>query len=226
MFLDNFTKKQYKAYKNGIIVGIYNSKDMADKDLKSGYLDRYEEVPEQIQFNGKFYNKFEVPIQFYANNLKFKLLELYYHYIVTSINSIIKLIKFCILPVFLVTLFILIFYICVIGYNNIPENKSWIDYVSAIAPTIVGLGSVITAIWAIGYTKQSIKQQQEQWLKNEFIKREAQIIIDFREKFDDAKESIFWFLNTFMQPCKCNNFIPTEEQLTIKVEEFNKHYNE
>ena len=74
MFLDKFTKKQYKAYKNDIVIGIYHSKETVDKDLASGYIDYYKEVPEQIQFNGMFYNKYGAPKEFYFFMIK-NLLE-------------------------------------------------------------------------------------------------------------------------------------------------------
>ena len=77
MFLDKFTKKQYKAYKNDIVIGIYHSKETVDKDLASGYIDYYKEVPEQIQFNGMFYDKYGAPKEFYFFMIKLKWLEFY-----------------------------------------------------------------------------------------------------------------------------------------------------
>lgn len=225
MFLDNFTKKQYKAYKNGIVVGIYHSKEMAEKDVKSGYLDRYEEVPEQIQFSGKFYNKFGAPKEFYFSILKFKFSEILYRFIKPPIKFIISSLRKIFIPFLLLNFSFLLVLLCIIGYKHIPSNKCWIDFVSAIAPAIIGFSSTIIAIYSIIYTKKSIIQQQEQWIKNEFIKREAQILINFREKFYDSQDSIFWFLNTFMQPYRCCNFIPSQEDLTIKIETFNHHYN-
>lgn len=225
MFLDNFTKRQYKAYKNGIIVGVYDSKEMAAKEVKSGYLDRYEEVPEQIQFNGKFYNKFGAPKEFYFNTIKFKIFEIFYRFIKPPMKFIVNSLRKIFIPFLLLSISFLLILLCIIGYKHIPSDKCWIDFVSAIAPAIIGIGSSITAIYSIIYTKKSITQQQEQWIKNEFIKREAQILINFREKFYDSQDSIFWFLNTFMQPYRCCNFIPSEEELTIKIETFNNHYN-
>lgn len=225
MFLDNFTKKQYKAYKNDIVVGIYNSKEMADNDVKSGLLDKYEEVPEQIEYNGNFYNKFGAPKEFYFSILKFKCFEIFYLFIQPPIKFTIKILSKIFIPFLLFSISFLLILLCFIGYKHIPTNKCWIDFVSAIAPAIIGLGSTIIAIYSIIYTKKSISQQQEQWIKNEFIKREAQILINFREKFYDSQDSIFWFLNTFMQPYRCSNFIPSQEDLTIKIETFNHHYN-
>lgn len=224
MFLDNFTKRQYKAYKNGIIVGVYNSKEMAEKEVKSGYLDKYEEVPEQIQFNGKFYNKFGAPKEFYFSTIKFKIFEIFYRFIKPPMKFIVSSLRKIFIPFLLLSISFLLILLCIIGYKHIPSNKCWIDFVSAIAPAIIGIGSTITAIYSIIYTKKSITQQQEQWIKNEFIKREAQILINFREKFYDSQDSIFWFLNTFMQPYRCCNFIPSQEELTIKIEIFNNHY--
>lgn len=225
MFLDNFTKKQYKAYKNGIVIGIYHSKEMAEKEVKSGYLDRYEEVPEQIQFNGKFYNKFGAPKEFYFSIIKFKFFEIFYRFIKPPIKFIISSLRKIFIPFLLLSISFLLVLLCIIGYKHIPSDKCWIDFVSAIAPAIIGFSSTIIAIYSIIYTKKSIIQQQEQWIKNEFIKREAQILINFREKFYDSQNSIFWFLNTFMQPYRCCNFIPSQEDLTIKIETFNYHYN-
>lgn len=225
MFLDNFTKKQYKAYKNGIVIGIYNSKEMAENDLKSGYLDKYEEVPEQIQYKGHFFNKFGAPLGYYFSIIKFKCYNIYYRFIQPIQKLIIISIKKFFVPILLLSIFFLLIWLCFIGFRHIPSDKCWIDFVAAIAPAIVGFCSIIIAIYSIIYTKKSIIQQQEQWIKNEFIKREAQILINFREKFYDSKNSIFWFLHTFMQPYRCSNFIPTQEQLTIKIETFNFHYN-
>lgn len=225
MFLDKFTKKQYKAYKNDIVVGIYHSKETVDKDLASGYIDCYKEVPEQIQFNGMFYDKYGAPKEFYFFMIKLKWLEFYCRFIKTPITILIEFIKGILLPSFIILFLLILGFLCFIGYKHIPSNKCWIDFVSAIAPTIIGICSIIIAIYSIFYTKKSLIQQQEQWIKNEFIKREAQILIDFREKFCATQNSIFWFLDTFMQPYRCNNFIPTEEQLTIKIETFNYHYN-
>ena len=49
---------KYKAYRgNGVIYGIFSHREMAEQALRDGRIAHYEEAPEQVQYNGKFYDK-------------------------------------------------------------------------------------------------------------------------------------------------------------------------
>ncbi len=225
MFFNKFTKRQYKCYKYGLVISLLNSKEQAENLLKNGEIESYEEVPEQILYDGDYYDKFSLPFIFYVNFFKSKVYSTFKsitEFFISIINFLKNHFFAFVICIFVVSFVIFASYF---GYKNIPENKDWIDFFSAIAPTIVSIISIIIAFYSIFYTRLSIKFQEEQWLKNEFIKRESHLLLNFREKFLVSYNSIFWFLNIFMREHRFGNFVPNEDQLTIKIETFNYHYN-
>lgn len=200
MFLDilnKFTRRQYKGYKYELVVRLLDSKEQAEKLLATGEIERYEEVPEQVFYDSIYYDKFSLPFSFYIDFCKLKVFNMW-----KNLNKLFlkfsMFLKTCLFLLILICIVLFIIFLTYIGYKNIPADKDWIDFVSAIAPTIVGVLSLFIAFYSVFYTKQSIKSQEEQWLKNEFIKRESHLIIEFREKFLSTYSSIFWFYMCFL----------------------------
>lgn len=74
---------------------------------------------------------------------------------------------------------------------------------------------------------KQLQQEKDHWLKNEFIREEARIIIEFRNALYNAENSIFFFFPKLMQPQTIHStdksFIHTPE--TIPFQEYCKHYD-
>lgn len=105
--------------------------------------------------------------------------------------------------------------------SNIPN---WADIVSAVAPSLLGLFSLIIAIVSILYTKKALLQQKEQWVKDAFIKREAEIIMKCREFCDKAIPSAIRMITIYMSPdvgaaTDLNKFITIKDKEISKFKE-------
>lgn len=222
-------KMQYKAFaKNGVIAGIYNSKEHVEKDLKNGYIASYTEVLEQeMGIDGKFYDKGKAPKHLLFKGLKDKIIISYYR----IKNFLFPMFKF--LKPSLFQFFLIIFAaLCGLAYlyasdlySILKSDKDVLNLVTSLSPAVIGLFSILIAMFSIIYTQSSLKQQREQWLEGEYIKREAEILLEFRNAFADSQESANWFLHTLLRPRRFGNFTPTHEQLTIKIEVYCKHFN-
>lgn len=228
-FFKKIKKKQYKAFaKNGVVTGIYNSKVQVEESLRKGYIASYIEVPEQERgIDGKFYDKGKAPKHPLFKRFKFQMIIFYYK----MKEFLFPLLKFLKPTLFLFLLIVFIF-ICGLIYLYTPHlysilkrDKYIFDFMSTVAPAIVGMFSILTAVFSIIYTKVSLQQQREQWLKGEYIKREAEILLEFRNAFEDTRESINWVLYTLFRPMRFGNFTPSQEQLTIKKEIYFQHFN-
>lgn len=122
---------------------------------------------------------------------------------------------------------------------NIGQNssKDWIDNVSALGPTLMGLFAFLAAIIANLISNTNLKQQnkqfsiqlkeerrnlqkqlnlqKEQWLNDAYIKNEAEKIIQFRNMVYQAEKSFFWF-SDILRPYKTMAKMFPEQDVKLK----------
>ncbi|MDR1702007.1 MAG: hypothetical protein LBR56_04460 [Sporomusaceae bacterium] len=193
------------------------SLDASEEEYKKGYF----EVK-----NGRLVRKPEEEIkqinkEVLKNKIKQKILFLRYkiRYFREILNQKIKpyngLLIFIIFIVFCWMLYV--FY--PILSENIPDNKDWFD----LAALLSSIFTTVIAIVAIGYTSYSIKQQKDQWLKEEYIKREAKILLEFRTLLHDSEDAIRWF--TGLTRTQSYKVAPKPEFLEIPIGKYRERFN-
>lgn len=64
---------------------------------------------------------------------------------------------------------------------------------------------------------QQIELQKKQWLSDIYMKREAEILLEFRDAFYLAQQSIWWFLRVMLSPLRMQKMFP-EQDVTPKPE--------
>ena len=64
---------------------------------------------------------------------------------------------------------------------------------------------------------QQIELQKKQWLSDIYMKREAEILLEFRDAFYLAQQSIGWFLSVMLSPLRMQKMFP-EQDVTPKPE--------
>lgn len=119
-----------------------------------------------------------------------------------------------------------------IYFNN--DSKDWLDVLGILGQIIV---PIIVLIISTLYTNfrnnnldkqfsEQIEMQKEQWLRDEFIKNEARKIIEFRDIYFKASDSVMWLINNLFSPkyfCNCDI---CEQDKFLFVDVINKHYQE
>lgn len=100
------------------------------------------------------------------------------------------------------------------------EKMSLYEVISIIA----NLFAVLIAVIAILFTVLSLKSQKKQWLNENFIKHEAEVLLDFRKKLGVAEKSIYFFIHDLLNIDKKYGFIPDTPPL-IKYNDIKEHFN-
>lgn len=103
-----------------------------------------------------------------------------------------------------------------VNYCNFIDKEKMSLY--EILSIMANLFVVLTAFIAILFTKKSLETQKEYWLNESFIKHEADILIEFRKKIDEANDAINFFLHNLLSIDKKYAFI-TDTPPIIKYDE-------
>ncbi len=74
-----------------------------------------------------------------------------------------------------------------------------IELTISIIAAAIAAGAAVAAIYSAYYAKVSMKQQREQWINQEFIKREADVLLEFRQALLDSVESMNWVRQTILR---------------------------
>lgn len=103
-----------------------------------------------------------------------------------------------------------------------PEEKpiSYFEGVSLLVNTLVA----ITAIAAIAFSYVSFRVQKNQWLNESFIRREADVLLELRDKFATSNEAVRFFLDDILDVDKRYGFI-TERSPIIKGVDLARNFN-
>ncbi len=64
--------------------------------------------------------------------------------------------------------------------------------------------------------------QKKQWVNDTSMKKEMEILLEFRELLFECQSSFYWF-NKVLRPLKYGNFTPKKEQRTFKYKEGAEH---
>ncbi len=99
----------------------------------------------------------------------------------------------------------------------------------------IAIFSILLSFIALIFTYISVKNQNKnfkkefelsknQWLYASYIKREAEVLLEFRDTYNEVQRSINWYLHVFFNPLRYGNFTPTEEQRSIKPELLEYHF--
>lgn len=99
----------------------------------------------------------------------------------------------------------------------------------------IAICSILLSFIALIFTYISVKNQnknfkkefelsKKQWLYASYIKREAEVLLEFRDTYNEVQRSINWYLHVFFNPLRYGNFTPTEEQRSIKPELLEYHF--
>jgi hypothetical protein len=83
---------------------------------------------------------------------------------------------------------------------------------------------IIAAILTIGCTWFSMHMQKRQWLNESFIRREAEKLIELRDKLDSSADSVRFFFSSLLKPYKEYGFVP-DEKPTIAFSDVSKHFD-
>jgi hypothetical protein len=89
---------------------------------------------------------------------------------------------------------------------------------------VVNLAIAITAIVAIIFTYASFRRQKSQWLNESFIRREAEILLELRDKLAASSEAVHFFLYDLLVVDKKYGFI-TQVPPVIKSSTLAKNFN-
>ncbi|MBD5769613.1 hypothetical protein [Marinomonas colpomeniae] len=108
----------------------------------------------------------------------------------------------------------------IVNYE-IEGNLSLYEWLSLITQFSLFLG----AIWTLRGTLFSIKNQKNQWLNDAFIKYEAEVLLEFRNKFPEASNAIRFFKQAAFQPKKYGFNLTEDKKPRLKRSEFVKNYN-
>ncbi|AKX54613.1 hypothetical protein AKN90_02000 [Thiopseudomonas alkaliphila] len=103
-----------------------------------------------------------------------------------------------------------------------PEAKP-ISHFEALSLAI-NLPIAITAIAAIIFTYASFRRQKNQWLNESFIRREAEILLELRDKLAASSEAAHFFLHDLLVVDKTYGFI-TKVPPIIKSSTLAKNFN-
>lgn len=103
-----------------------------------------------------------------------------------------------------------------------PEAKP-ISHFEALS-LVVNLLIAITAIAAIIFTYASFRMQKNQWLNESFIRREAEILLELRDKLSTSSEAVHFFLHDLLVVDKKYGFI-TQTPPVIKSSILAKNFN-
>ena len=100
---------------------------------------------------------------------------------------------------------------------TISLNNSNPDLFIKIVPIIISL-------FALGFSVFSWSSNRSITLKNEFIKRESNVLLQFREGYLKAQASFIWFKDWLLTPRIYKHRVQ-EEFLEVKVSELEYHLN-
>ncbi|MDD1020526.1 hypothetical protein M5G24_16070 [Pseudomonas sp. TNT2022 ID1048] len=103
-----------------------------------------------------------------------------------------------------------------------PDEKpiNYFEGFSLVVNTIIA----ITAIGAIAFSYVSSRMQKNQWLNESFIRREADILLELRDKFATSSEAVHFFLNDILDVDKRYGFI-VERSPIIKCVDLARNFN-
>ena len=121
----------------------------------------------------------------------------------------------------LIGLFLGIFFAALFFISQ-PETKP-ISYFEALS-LVANLLIAITAVAAIIFTYASFRRQKNQWLNESFIRREAEILLELRDKLAISSEAVHFFLNDLLVVDKKYGFI-TQTPPVIKSSTLAKSFN-
>lgn len=106
-------------------------------------------------------------------------------------------------------------------YLNLKQKP--ISHFEALS-LVINLPIAITAIVAIIFTYASFRRQKSQWLNESFIRREAEILLELRDKLAASREAADFFLNELLVIDKNYAFI-TQTPPVIKSSTLAKNFN-
>lgn len=89
---------------------------------------------------------------------------------------------------------------------------------------VVNLPIAVTAIAAIIFTYATFQRQKNQWLNESFIRREAEILLELRDRLASSNEAIHFFLGELLVVEKKYGYI-TQNPPTIKHSILAKNFN-
>lgn len=89
---------------------------------------------------------------------------------------------------------------------------------------VVNLLVVIAAILTIGCTWFSMQMQKKQWLNDSFIKREAEKLIELRDKLDNSIDAVSYFFSFLLNPVREFGFIPDKPPILV-FSDLSKHFD-
>lgn len=118
-------------------------------------------------------------------------------------------------------LFVGIFF-AALFFTSQPYAKP-ISYFEALS-LVVNLLIAVTAIAAIVFTYASFRRQKNQWLNESFIRREAEILLELRDKLAISSEAVHFFLHDLLVVDKKYGFI-TQAPPVIKISTLAKNFN-
>jgi hypothetical protein len=107
-------------------------------------------------------------------------------------------------------------------FTSQPEAKP-ISHFEALS-LVVNLPIAITAIAAIIFTYASFRRQKNQWLNESFIRREAEILLELRDKLAASREAADFFLHNLLVIDKKYGFI-TQAPPVINSSTLAKNFN-
>lgn len=89
---------------------------------------------------------------------------------------------------------------------------------------VLNLLVIIAAILTIGCTWFAMNMQKRQWLNEVFIRREAEKLIELRDKLDNSSDSVSFFFRFLLDPYEKYGFIPDEPPI-ISFSDLSKHFD-
>ena len=89
---------------------------------------------------------------------------------------------------------------------------------------VLNLLVIIAAILTIGFTWFSMHMQKRQWLNESFVRREAEKLIELREKLDESYDSVRFFFEFILNPYRKYGFVPDEPPI-LHFKDISQHFN-